>query len=475
MAYTADFQPVNLAQIYGAADQANNQQLQNQVLQLQMKKAQKADDDEAALQSAFSGAISPDGTLNRNTLYANLYKVNPQKALEFQNSFNQQDIATAKNNREIQSAKLADAEKIGTILKQGATSVLANPTLDNAMYQTQQFGKLTGQDVTNELQNLQQIGDNPDALRKWAAGHALNAEQLLPKTQLQDTGGTSNVLNIDPLTGKPTVVSTTAKTMTPGEIASNQVAQGNLGVARANLGVNQQRLGIDQQKLALEQQNGGQKAPAGYRYLPNGQLEAIPGGPGDKTLNPTEVQGKAALFGARAAEADKILSNLSAQGVNTPGLIKQGVESIPLIGGGLAMGVNSLPTALGGPTPKQQQVEQAQRDFVNAVLRQESGASISESEFQNAKKQYFNQPGDSAAVKAQKAANRKTAIEGFKNMAGPVGNNIQIPSGASGGWQNGQQFDSIPNPSKLPEGSVIVDNQTGKRMKVVNGKLQIAQ
>jgi hypothetical protein len=181
-------------------------------------------------------------------------------------------------------------------------------------------------------------------------------------------------------------------------------------------------LGVEKQKAANEAAGG--KAPSGYKFNADGSLMAIPGGPGDKTLNPTEVQGKAVLFGTRAAEADKILNNLAAQGVNTPGLIKQAVEGFPLVGNSAAMGVNALPSMLGGPTSQQQQVEQAQRDFVNAVLRQESGAAISQSEFDNAKKQYFNQPGDSAEVKAQKAANRKTAIEGFKNMAGPIGKNI---------------------------------------------------
>lgn len=39
-----------------------------------------------------------------------------------------------------------------------------------------------------------------------------------------------------------------------------------------------------------------------------------------------------------------------------------------------------------------QQFEQAQRNFINSVLRQESGAAIADSEFENAKKQYFPMP-----------------------------------------------------------------------------------
>lgn len=126
---------------------------------------------------------------------------------------------------------------------------------------------------------------------------------------------------------------------------------------------------------------------------------------------PTEFQGKSAGYGARAEEADRIiggLTNASPMAVNA----KQAAGRVPLVGGVLETIGNA---AL---SPQNQQLEQAQRDFVNATLRQESGAAISQGEFENAKRQYFPQPGDSAEVIAQKAANRKLAIEGFKRSAG---------------------------------------------------------
>ncbi len=61
------------------------------------------------------------------------------------------------------------------------------------------------------------------------------------------------------------------------------------------------------------------------------------------------------------------------------------------------------------------QIEQAQRDFVNAVLREESGAAIAESEFENAIKQYFPQPGDTAEVVRQKQINRQQQFEKINN------------------------------------------------------------
>lgn len=139
---------------------------------------------------------------------------------------------------------------------------------------------------------------------------------------------------------------------------------------------------------------------------------------GGKGLN--ESQGKAAGMAMRAQTAHDLLSDLEAAGTKTPGLIKQGVGGVPFVGGALAMGVNALPTWAGGPSGSQQQVEQAQRDFVNAALRVESGASINDSEFENARKQYFTQPGDSPAAIEQKRRNRETEIESLKMQAGPL-------------------------------------------------------
>jgi len=76
---------------------------------------------------------------------------------------------------------------------------------------------------------------------------------------------------------------------------------------------------------------------------------------------------------------------------------------------------NLLPNQL--QTSERQQFEQAKRNFVNAVLRRESGAVISPSEFANADLQYFAQPGDTKGVLLQKAQNRNTVTNGMYNQA----------------------------------------------------------
>lgn len=143
---------------------------------------------------------------------------------------------------------------------------------------------------------------------------------------------------------------------------------------------------------------------------------------------PTEFQGKSAAFGLRATEADKILNELN--GKYSPEAInsKNTVENTWLVGGALGAATNKF--ALSGTD---QRAEQAQRDFVNAVLRQESGAAIGAQEFDNAKKQYFPQPGDGPDVIQQKATNRQLAIQGFNNNAGRAAM-VAPPKPAAGQW-----------------------------------------
>ena len=128
---------------------------------------------------------------------------------------------------------------------------------------------------------------------------------------------------------------------------------------------------------------------------------------------PTEGQAKAILFGSRMENADRLLTQLADRGADMPSMAVRAADAVPLVGGALRMAAN---TAFASPA--QQQVEQAQRDFVNAVLRRESGAVISDTEFANAAQQYFPQPGDTDAVRSQKSAARRAAISGIRAEAG---------------------------------------------------------
>jgi hypothetical protein len=117
---------------------------------------------------------------------------------------------------------------------------------------------------------------------------------------------------------------------------------------------------------------------------------------------PTADESKNAGFAMRMKESDNIIQNLTSyfKDLSLPGQAFQ----------------NALPSFL--QETQQQQLVQAKSDFLNAILRRDSGAAISPSEFSTGDKQYFPQPGDSDEVLKQKADNRRTTLQGVVKSAG---------------------------------------------------------
>lgn len=130
----------------------------------------------------------------------------------------------------------------------------------------------------------------------------------------------------------------------------------------------------------------------------DGSQIQIGGKPADKM---TESQAKANLFAGRMEASEEVIGALEAQGTS----LWQNLAS-------KAPGGNYL------LTPEYQRYFQAKLDFLNAVLRQESGAVISAEEIAKGDLQYFPQPGDSEEVIRQKAANRRQAIAGIRQASG---------------------------------------------------------
>ena len=83
-------------------------------------------------------------------------------------------------------------------------------------------------------------------------------------------------------------------------------------------------------------------------------------------------------------------------------------------------------------TEPEQQLLQAQRDWVRAKLRKESGAVIGPEEMAAEIKQYFPQPGEGEKVVAQKKESRKRAAEQLRITA-------MLPEDGSGSPADGGQ------------------------------------
>lgn len=134
------------------------------------------------------------------------------------------------------------------------------------------------------------------------------------------------------------------------------------------------------------------------------QRVEIERGKAGKEKQPAATQFQAGLYARRVEQAQGVFDDLEKAGFDRSQM---------------AIGVESaLPQVLKSPLLQSQ--EQAEKNFVNAILRRESGAAISKSEFESAEKQYFTRAGDSPEVIAQKKANRLQALAGLKAEAGPA-------------------------------------------------------
>ena len=122
-------------------------------------------------------------------------------------------------------------------------------------------------------------------------------------------------------------------------------------------------------------------------------------------------------------------------------------------------------------------MDQAERNFVNAILRRESGSAISAAEFDSANKQYFPQVGDSPDVLAQKRRNREVALAGLKTEGakawGGVENNL-VAGAKHGGAGEGnsanaskktiakQQYSPSRNQTRITYSDGTVEVRDGK-------------
>lgn len=171
----------------------------------------------------------------------------------------------------------------------------------------------------------------------------------------------------------------------------------------------QKELTEREQKLAdMNLQSANQKELEQLKQANRIQLAKMQQG---KEKEPKATQYQAALFAKRIEQAEQNFQDLGREGVDTTSLSFAAQRH--------------LPDVLKSEEVKRQ--EQAERNFVNAVLRRESGAAIADSEFDSAEKQYFPRPGDTPKVLEQKKVNRLIALKGLTAEAGTAAENINLP------------------------------------------------
>lgn len=362
-----------------------DEQAVRQMRQLQVQQAQQGMQDDQAyrdvLRSGASGADLVTGLQQRG--------------------LGKQAMDAQKFQTEQQKAAHEGGKAVAEGMKSGAAMILANPTEENAIQTLtmaqKQYG-LPAAMVDGAKAQIYAARNDPNKLKQLAVGWGGDAEKVLGKFQSVNMGGTQEQQRVNPITGQMEVAGVQARTQSPDSIAGQAVTMRGQDMADAR---------SRQANDLRAQGNAAGRVPSGYRLAADGQsLEFIPGGPADPSSKAgggkplTEGQSKALLFGTRMQEANEVLDALATDGkvFSTPG---------STAGYGIGATVNALNSSGG------QQLDQAKRNFLNAVLRRESGAVIADSEFANADKQYFPQIGDSKDVIAQKKRNREVAMRGI--------------------------------------------------------------
>lgn len=144
---------------------------------------------------------------------------------------------------------------------------------------------------------------------------------------------------------------------------------------------------------------------------------------------PKQNQFEAAGFGKRIEQAENEFADLERGGYDR-------TDAVTSANAGMW---NLLQTG------ENQRQNQAEKNFITAVLRRESGASISPTEFSTAEKQYFPRAGDTPETIKQKKRNRDQVLAALKAEAGPawdsVGNEIPSEEVRVRNPQTGEEFD----------------------------------
>jgi hypothetical protein len=393
---------------YAQMQQLEQGQQANMLNRMKMDEYQRGIQEHNALRGLYGAGIDQSSP----EFLTKLGAISPTAAQAHQKSM----LEAKKTQAEIAKAQEDVRTSQNKALGQGLLIALKDPSdagLDQA------FGLLDAQKIDTKPFRAQfaQIAD-PAARKSLIQQYVTGTEEgrkalefVQPKPEKIDLGGKVVTIDINP--NSPTFkqqITEAAKTQSPDSAASvaATIRGQNLTDTRAR------------EQLAFEKTKAAAEKPL------------------------TEGQGSSVAYGMRMAEADKILKDLEGKGSKDTGLLRAGVSgtvgAIPLIGESMSKGVdnvfNVLPSIMGGLSSEQQKTMQARINFITAVLRKESGASISPSEFATAEKNYFPAPGEGADVLKQKQKARETAIKAMKVQAGPGAGEIDkhVSGGSNDGW-----------------------------------------
>lgn len=323
---------------------------------------------------------------DKNALTA-LAQFDPTQALNIQNQHTQMQQRTAAHNQQMSQRDQAMKLQLQKYAQSLSNEEAAQRALEIEQGITRGIGLYKAGDLEGLNALLQSVGEQPlQSLEQFPAIAALYGDAL---KALKD---------VEAITAEDKPADEY------GRYVQEEMAAGREPLSRLEF----KRAGQKTQKLTV--------GPDGSVSLAEGFGET----PAPPKL--TVDAGKNTGFLIRLQDSQEILNSLEGKGTD---FLQQNAEAVPFGLGNYMVDEDF------------QRFDQARRDFVNAILRRESGAVISDQEFANAEKQYFPVPGDSPEVIAQKRRNRENAIAGVRAGSGDG-------AGYADALRQGQQTQQAP-------------------------------
>lgn len=403
---------------------------------------------QGAMKEAYGRNMGDDGKMNRAGYLNDLARIDPEKAMQMRKAFGEEDAMAA----EAKSKQLQ-----GQIDQMGYIANLTSNVKDQAGYEN---ALASASQMGIDTSKLPKAFD-PGLMRGYATNSLKMAERLAAQKQEHDALMDGQKLDFEKTKEKNDVGYKYAKM---GQEDRHKMADisGNASLADKH---GQQALQQIQARAEEERKtNGFVTADTAAKLA----AELKGSGKGANKLTPDQF--KVAGFGKRLQQAEDVFGGLEADGFDRTSA-SAGFQSL-------------LPNGAQGKDVQSQ--EQAERNYINAVLRRESGAAISPEEFASASKQYFPRYGDSADLIAQKKANRDQVNKTFEAESGGAWDAVPTVAGvgqkqreerqSSGGMgvKNANASDSGMVRMRDPKGNIrmIPSNMVGEAIAAGGSKVK---
>jgi hypothetical protein len=437
---------------YGRAMQLKGMIGQQDLQEMQREELRRDTAERETLAGVYRDALDPDGTLNRPRLLSGVARSGlGAKIPGLQQSFATMDKTGADlaNVRSQTSERDLKSRRDGlNFTAQQFGAVLSNPNwtdddIVGAAARIAASGAMPAEQVKSVIDTFP-WGNRAaleQRLRQGITSAMSAADQLaaqMPKLVERSDGQVKSFADVNPLTNPggpaplqmratPESMLTDERARTEGGLNRGVTMRGqNLTDARAR-----ETQGAADRAVTYQQREDGSYVALPTRVAPGASVtgitvnDAATGAPlrgKGATTTLTEGQSKALVFGSRMADADRAMraaaetpGGVLSGATDRPGYIKRTAQAtvgmMPIVGDKLSAAAGSALNFT--QSDAQQSVENAEVNFLTAVLRRESGAVISPSEFATGELLYFPRLGDSPQRIAQKARNRQMATQGI--------------------------------------------------------------